>query len=275
MISARTSILLLFACSALLFCRAAPPPGGTAGPPAPALQGAAAPTPEVTIHPTPVVGADTPAAPAPAPGPAPAPAPAELEPSGALREPGFFRETTAPERFTVLLDTTKGEIHVDVRRSWAPHGADRFYNLVRAGYFDGNVFFRVLDGFVAQVGLHGDPKVNDVFRSRTIPDDPPMQSNVPGMVSFATSGKDTRTTQFFIDLGDNARLDKLGFAPFGRAREIEIARALYSGYGEGAPAGRGPMQARIQREGNAYLTAEFPKLDSIKRASVVDEKPAR
>jgi peptidyl-prolyl cis-trans isomerase A (cyclophilin A) len=274
MISARTSIPLLFACSALLFCKAAPPPGGTAGPPAPALQGAAAPTPasgavpEVAIHPTPVGAGDAPAAPAAA-------AAAELEPSGALREPGFFRETTAPERFTVLLDTTKGEIHVDVRRSWAPHGADRFYNLVRAGYFDGNVFFRVLDGFVAQVGLHSDPKVNDVFRSRTIPDDPPVQSNVPGMVSFATSGKDTRTTQFFIDLGDNARLDKLGFAPFGRAREIEIARALYSGYGEGAPAGRGPMQARIQREGNAYLTAEFPKLDSIKRASVVDEKPAR
>ena len=270
--SARISIPLLFACSALGSCQAAPPPGGVTAPPPPALQGTAAPTPpsgavpEVTIHPTPVGAGDTPASAAPAP---------ELEPSGALRERSFFRETKAPERFTVLLDTTKGEIHIDVRRSWAPHGADRFYNLVRAGYFDGNVFFRVIDGFVAQVGLHGDPKVNEVFRSRTIPDDPPVQSNVPGMVSFATSGKNTRTTQFFIDLADNARLDKLGFAPFGRAREIEIARALYSVYGEGAPAGRGPMQARIQREGNAYLGAEFPKLDSIKRASVVDEKPTR
>jgi peptidyl-prolyl cis-trans isomerase A (cyclophilin A) len=150
---------------------------------------------------------------------------------------------------------------------------DRLYNLARLGYFDGNAFFRVVEGFVAQVGIHGDPAVNRVWRARSIEDDPVAQSNVRGMVSFAASGKKSRTTQIFISLADNAGLDRLGFAPLGRVRELDIAQKLYAGYGEAAPAGRGPSQTRIQREGNAYLKAEFPNLDYIERAVIEDERP--
>jgi peptidyl-prolyl cis-trans isomerase A (cyclophilin A) len=177
----------------------------------------------------------------------------------------------APEAYTALLRTTQGELRVDVRRSWAPLGADRFYHLVKLGFFDGIAFFRVVAGFMAQTGLHGDPAVNTAWRNQLIPDDPVAQSNLPGMISFATSGPNTRTTQVFINLADNARLDGMGFAPFGRVRELEIAQRLFSGYGEGAPQGAGPMQARIQREGNGYLKAEFPKLDYIERATIEKE----
>jgi peptidyl-prolyl cis-trans isomerase A (cyclophilin A) len=187
-----------------------------------------------------------------------------LDPSNATR--------TAPERFTVVLETTRGDLHLDVRRSWAPLGADRFYNLVKLGFYEDVAFFRVIEGFVAQVGLHGEPAVNELWRAQRIEDDPVTQSNLPGMVTFAMGGKNTRTTQFFINLGDNANLDKMGFAPFGRVRELDVLKTLHAGYGEGAPGGRGPLQARIQREGNAYLKAEFPQLDYIKRALVVDEK---
>jgi peptidyl-prolyl cis-trans isomerase A (cyclophilin A) len=198
------------------------------------------------------------------------PDPAAFEEHPGLRNPAHAREQ-APERYTVVLTTTKGDITIDVRRSWAPLGADRFYNLVKVGAYNEAAFFRVIDGFMAQVGLHGDPDVNRIWRSQRIPDDPVTQSNTRGMVSFATSGKNARVNQFFINTGNNARLDAMGFAPFGRAREMDVVDQLYAGYGEGAPAGRGPRQQRIQLEGNAYLKREFPMLDYIRFARVVKE----
>jgi peptidyl-prolyl cis-trans isomerase A (cyclophilin A) len=170
----------------------------------------------------------------------------------------------------VRLETTKGEVYVDIRRSWAPIGADRFYNLVKRGYFDDTAFFRVVAGFMAQIGIHGHPAVNAAWRNARIDDDPVQQSNSRGMLSFATSGKNSRTTQFFINLVDNARLDGMGFAPIGRVRNMNVVDLLNSEYGEGAPAGRGPVQGRIQSEGNAYLRREFPALDYIRRAVITD-----
>jgi peptidyl-prolyl cis-trans isomerase A (cyclophilin A) len=220
-----------------------------------------------------------PSAPAPPPPSEPSPAAAPPEPSDEAvaearrQQLDPARATrTAPERYTVVLETTQGDLHVDVRRSWAPLGADRFYNLVKLGFYEDVAFFRVIAGFMAQTGLHGDPAVNTLWRTQRIEDDPVAQSNLPGMVSFAMSGKNSRTTQIFINIGNNANLDAMGFAPFGRARELDVLAKLHSGYGEGAPGGAGPAQGRIQREGNAYLKAEFPRLDYIKRALVVDEK---
>jgi peptidyl-prolyl cis-trans isomerase A (cyclophilin A) len=216
--------------------------------------------------------------PAPEPTPAAAPQPAaEPSPDNAaeikrqLLDPKRATDT-APERFTVVLETTRGDMHLDVRRSWAPRGADRFYNLVKLGFYEDVALFRVIAGFMAQTGLHGDPAVNAMWRTQRIEDDPVTQSNLPGMVSFAMSGKNTRTTQIFINIGNNANLDAMGFAPFGRVRELDVLAKIHSGYGEGAPGGAGPSQARIQREGNAYLKAEFPQLDYIKRALIVDRK---
>jgi peptidyl-prolyl cis-trans isomerase A (cyclophilin A) len=178
----------------------------------------------------------------------------------------------APAEYTVSFDTTEGEILVDVHRDWAPRGADRFYELVKSGFFTDVAFFRVIDGFMAQTGIHGDPQTASQWRERRIPDDPAgRQSNTRGMVSFATAGPNTRTTQFFINTVDNRRLDSMGFAPFGRVRDMGPVERLYSGYGEGAPSGRGPDQSRIQREGNAYLRASFPELDYIRSARIVDE----
>ena len=189
--------------------------------------------------------------------------------SAALKDPSKANEK-APDKFTVKLETTAGDILIDVDRSWAPKGADRIYNLVRAGYYDDVAFFRVISGFMAQVGIHGDPEVNKVWRNARIEDDPAgKQSNTRGMVSFATGGPNTRTTQFFINLVDNTRLDGMGFAPFGRVRDMAIVDQLHSGYGEGAPNGRGPEQGRIQSEGNTYLRANFPNLDYIRSATIV------
>jgi len=160
---------------------------------------------------------------------------------------------------------------IEVTRSWAPRGADRFYNLVRAGYFDDVAFFRVIQGFMVQFGINGDPRVNAVWQQARIPDDPVTQSNRRGAITFATAGPGTRTTQVFINFKDNAGLDGQGFAPFGRVTEgMAVVDQLYSGYGEGAPQGMGPEQGRAQAEGNAYLRGSFPKLDSIKTARVVE-----
>ena len=182
------------------------------------------------------------------------------------------QDLRAPDTFTVRLDTTKGEILIDVTRAWSPRGADRFYTLVRAGYYERVAFFRVVEGFMAQVGIHGTPAVNRAWRSREIPDDPVVQSNTRGMVSYAMAGPGTRTTQFFINYVDrNSRLDSMGFAPFGRVRDMSVVDALYSGYGEGAPRGRGPSQPRMMSEGNTYLESDFPELDYINSASIVGE----
>lgn len=250
----------------LAACQAPPPPRGVA----------AAEDPARRVPPV-LIAADTKESP-PAPTPALAPRAVEnpapdLAPGGStLRDPALATEV-APERFTVLFQTTKGDLNLDVRRSWAPRGADRLYNLVKAGYFDGNTFFRVVPDFVAQVGIHGDPEVNRAWRARVIEDDPVAQSNIRGMVSFAATGKRSRTTQIFINLSDNPGLDRLGFAPLGRVRELEVAKKLYGAYGEAAPQGRGPSQIRLAREGNTYLKTAFPALDSIVRATITDLKP--
>lgn len=187
-----------------------------------------------------------------------------------LQDPSSATER-APDHYTVELDTTKGTIGIEVTREWAPQGADRFYNLVKIGYYDDVAFFRVVDGFMAQVGIHGDPAVSRTWKMARIPDDPVRGSNTRGMVTFATSGPDSRTTQFFINFSDNSNLDGMGFSPFGRVRPADMAKVdqLYKGYGEGAPRGRGPAQARIQAEGNRYLHAEFPELDYIRHARIV------
>jgi len=178
----------------------------------------------------------------------------------------------ATKSFRVLLETTKGTVVIQVHRDWAPLGADRFRELVEAGYYSDVAFFRVLPGFVAQFGISGDPTLSSQWRDKAIKDDPSGKSNIRGTITFAMAGPNTRTTQLFINYGDNARLDEMGFSPFAEVVEgMEHVDALYSGYGEGAPHGRGPDQGRLQREGNAHLRADFPKLDYLVSASVVAE----
>ncbi len=175
----------------------------------------------------------------------------------------------APATFSARFETSKGAFTIEVTREWSPAGADRFYNLVRSGFYDGARFFRVLPGFVVQFGLPGDPELSKAWRTARIPDDPVKESNRAGAVTFAMAGPNTRTTQVFINLADNTNLDGMGFSPFGRVTEgMDIVQQLYSGYGEGAPRGRGPEQGRITMEGNAYLEKQFPKLDHILRATI-------
>jgi peptidyl-prolyl cis-trans isomerase A (cyclophilin A) len=175
-----------------------------------------------------------------------------------------------PALFRARFETSAGTFVIEVHRDWAPLGADRFYDLVKGGYYDGVRFFRVLPRFMAQFGIHGDPRVSAHWRDRRIADDPVRQSNTRGMVSYATAGPGTRTTQVFINYADNSMLDGQGFAPFGRVVEgMEVVDRLYAAYGEGAPRGRGPDQGRMQAEGNAYLERDFPKLDFVKSATIV------
>jgi len=194
------------------------------------------------------------------------PAPAQEEVTEAQK---VTPEGQAPDQYTVELDTTKGAIVIDVRRDWAPHGADRFYELVQNGYYTDVAFFRVISGFMAQVGISGDPALNAEWRAKRIPDDPVKASNARGIATFATSGPNSRTTQFFINFSENSRLDGMGFAPFGKIKDMAPVEALYDGYGEGAPSGRGPDQGRMQAQGNEYLRESFPKLDYIKSAKII------
>jgi peptidyl-prolyl cis-trans isomerase A (cyclophilin A) len=188
--------------------------------------------------------------------------------AGNLGNPAALKEQ-APATFKAQFDTSKGLIVIDVRREWAPNGADRFYNLVKNGFFDDTRFFRVISGFMVQFGISGDPRISAQWRNATIPDDPVKQSNKRGFITYATSGPNSRTSQVFINFGDNAGLDRQGFSPFGQvATGMDVVDKLYSGYGEGAPQGRGPSQGRIQGEGNAYLTKDFPMLDYVKKATV-------
>ena len=186
-----------------------------------------------------------------------------------LTNPSLAKQT-APDKFSVELDTTKGSIILDVDRALAPNGADRFYNLVTVGYYTDIAFFRVVDNFMAQVGLHGEPSINKTWRDHRIQDDPVRTSNKRGTVSYATSGPNARTSQFFINYKDNGRLDSMGFSPFATVRDMTVADALYAGYGDGPPSGRGPQQGRIHREGNNYLKGEFGQLDFIKSARVIE-----
>jgi peptidyl-prolyl cis-trans isomerase A (cyclophilin A) len=185
-----------------------------------------------------------------------------------LSNPAALTEK-APDTFRVNFDTSKGPFVVTVHRDWAPNGADRFYNLVKAGFYDDVRFFRVIPNFMAQFGIHGTPAVMSAWRSAQIKDDPVKQSNQRGFVVFATAGPNTRTTQLFINFKDNSSLDKQGFAPFGEVTKgMDVVDKIYDGYGEGAPRGKGPEQGRLQNEGNAYLAKEFPKLDYIKTATI-------
>ncbi len=176
----------------------------------------------------------------------------------------------APETFKALFDTTKGKFTIEVTRSLSPNGADRFYNLVRSGYFKDVAFFRVIPGFMCQFGIHGDPSVSAKWREANIADDPVKGSNVRGAVTFATAGPNTRTTQLFINFGNNGNLDGMGFSPFGKVSEgMDVVDKINGEYGEGAPQGAGPNQGRVQMDGNAYLKKEFPNLDYINSATLV------
>ncbi len=187
---------------------------------------------------------------------------------GNLGNPAALTEQ-APATYKARFDTSKGVFVIDVRREWAPVGADRFYNLVKNGFYDENRFFRVISGFMVQFGVNGNPQVSTPWKNAQIKDDPVKQSNKRGFITFATSGPNSRTTQVFINFGDNSRLDGMGFASFGQVSSgMNVVDQLYSDYGEGAPGGRGPNQGRIQGEGNAYLTRDFPNLDFVRKATI-------
>ena len=185
-----------------------------------------------------------------------------------LSNPAALREQ-APPVYKAKFDTTKGAFVIEVHRDWAPNGADRFYNLVKNGFYDNVRFFRVISGFMVQFGIHGDPKVSAPWREAQLKDDPVKQSNKRGYITYAMAGPNTRTSQVFINFGDNASLDSQGFSPFGRiVTGMEVVDKLNAEYGEGAPRGRGPDQSRMQMEGNAYLTKDFGRLDYVKKATI-------
>jgi peptidyl-prolyl cis-trans isomerase A (cyclophilin A) len=181
----------------------------------------------------------------------------------ALLHPATLK-AKAPDVYEVKFTTTKGDFTVQVNRAWAPLGADRFYNLVKHGFFTGAPFFRVVPGFIIQFGLTPDPAVNRAWQNASIKDDPVTQSNKPGYLVFATAGPNTRTTQLFINFGNNTFLDGQGFAPFGQVTDgMDVVKNLYSGYGER------PDQGAITSQGKAYIEKNFPNIDSIKSATVL------
>ena len=187
------------------------------------------------------------------------------QPPPALLQPAKLT-ARAPSTYAVEFDTTKGTFVVTVHRAWAPRGADRFYNLVKAGFFNGDEFFRVVKGFVVQFGISGFPKVSSAWQNADIADDPVKASNTPGTITFADAGPNTRTTQVFINLANNGpNLDGQGFAPFGRVTSgMSVVDKLYGGYGERVT----NLQGQIASQGNAFLKKRFPKLDSVVRARV-------
>ncbi len=173
-------------------------------------------------------------------------------------------QAKAPETFNARFETSAGAFTVQVTRAWAPAGADRFYNLVKNGFFDGTRFFRVVPGFVVQFGLSGDPAISARWHLASIPDDPVQQHNTRGTITFATGGPNTRTTQLFINFADNLNLDGMGFSPFGKVVDgMGVVDRIYAGYGER------PNQELIEGRGTAYLASQFPKLDSIATATIV------
>jgi homoserine O-acetyltransferase len=193
-----------------------------------------------------------------------------------LNPDGPAMNVTAPPEFKVRLETTKGDVVIEIQRAWAPHGVDRFFNLVRAGYYDDTRITRVVVPKWAQFGIHGDPRIARLWRDRPIPDDPRLLSNERGAVAFAFAAPNGRTTQVFINLRDNREThDKEPFVPFGRVISgMEAVDAWYAGYGENAGSGiRSGKQGPIFEGGNAYLDREFPGLDSIRRARVVPSAP--
>ena len=192
------------------------------------------------------------------------------------RNPLLFARTIqrsgpTPDRFRVRFETTAGEFVVEAHREWSPLGVDRFHQLVRAGFYDDTRFYRVVDGFMAQFGLNGDWQVNYVWKDENLQDEPVVRSNTRGRLAFAKGGPHTRTTELYVNFADNSRLDVLGFSPFAEVVEgMEAVDRIYSGYGEGPPAGDGPYAAMIHARGNAYLDEEFPELTRIIRATVIE-----
>ena len=188
-------------------------------------------------------------------------------PARSLLDPSTLK-ATAPATYKVKFTTTQGEFVLQVTRAWAPIGADRFYNLIRGKFYDGAAFFRVIPGFMAQFGISPDPKVSAVWRSQDLQDEPVKQSNKRGFISYAKAGPNTRTTQVFINYGDNSRLDADGFAPFGEVIEgMENVDKFYSGYGGD------PDQGALQQMGKAYIDKHMPKVDLIKTATIVPAVP--
>ncbi len=208
---------------------------------------------------------------------APAKAPATAA-AGSLLNPASLK-ATAPATFKAEFVTTKGNIVIEVHRDWAPLGADRFYNLVKNGFFTDVAFFRAISGFMVQFGISGDPKIAAAWEHANIKDDPVKGTNTHGMITYAMAGPNTRSTQFFINFGNNASLDSQGFAPFGMVVEgLDVVDKLYTGYGEMAEAGgRGPSVDKLSHEGKAYLDKSFPMIDSIKSARILpaDAAPAK
>jgi len=195
---------------------------------------------------------------------------AQEPPPNPLLQPRSFNET-APEEYLVRLETTRGNILIRAHRDWAPLAADRFYNLVKAGFYDSMAFHRVLDDFVAEWGIHGDPWVNAAWRQAEMMDEPVRQSNTRGRVTFSKNRPNSRTVQVFINLKDNPSLDEEGFSPFGEVEEgMDVAESLYAEYGDGPPRGEGVYQAMAIAKGDEYLEAEFPLLDRIEKAVLVD-----
>jgi peptidyl-prolyl cis-trans isomerase A (cyclophilin A) len=194
----------------------------------------------------------------------------EDELSPALLIPSLAHER-APEEFKVKLETTKGQVLIKLIRSWAPNGVDRFFNLVKIGYFEEVAFYRAIEGFVVQFGISGNPEVNQAWAEARIKDDPVKASNQRGFLTFAMAGPNSRTTQLFINLRDNIELNGQGFAPIGQVTEgLEVIDSLYTGYGEMAPRGKGPRSQVFNRRGNAYLKKLFPDLDYIMTAAILE-----
>jgi len=190
---------------------------------------------------------------------------------GKLMNPAQLNET-APDKFQVRFDTSKGEFIIEVTRAWSPNGADRFYNLVKNGFFDNCRFFRVVKNFMVQFGINGDPKIERVWSGANIKDDPVKKSNLRGYITYATAGPNTRSTQVLINFEDsNAQLDSQGFSPFGKVTKgMNVVDSIFSGYGDmPSQGGKGPDPSRIEVEGNAYLEKSFPKLDFIKSATII------
>ncbi|HWZ97912.1 MAG TPA: peptidylprolyl isomerase [Candidatus Dormibacteraeota bacterium] len=217
---------------------------------------------ETPAPPPPAPAETKPAAPEATPAPVAAPGPKP----GNLLKPSTLQEK-APEKYEVKFVTTRGEFVVQVTRAWSPLGADRFYNLVKGHFYDNTAFFRVVPGFVVQFGIAEKPAVSSAWKHTEITDDPVTQTNKRGSLSFATAGANTRTTQIFINLKDNPRLDGMGFSPFAvvEGNGMNVVEMMYEGYGDNA----GPDQDQIEKQGTPYLKKGWPKLDYIVSARIV------
>jgi homoserine O-acetyltransferase len=195
-------------------------------------------------------------------------------PTAILLDPGHPSwSEAAPDTFAVRVETTRGRFVIEVVRAWAPIGADRFYHLVRNGFYDDARFHRVVPDFITQWGVSGRPEVDAVWYNRGMPDDPVVASNVRGTIAYAFTEPGTRATQVYINMIDNTRLDATGFAPFGRIVEgmAAVVDSIYSGYGEASGGGvRGGDQSRVVAEGNAYLDEFFPELDRLIQARIIE-----